>query len=379
MKKSHNKKNNKNIENIENIENMNNNENIDETNENVMDNEDTLKEWDMSDDDEVHEFLSRDLDVVTRTRQRLREKQEAKEQAALEKKSRSRRKKDYTKKVHKEKSKRAEDNDNMSNKNVISSVITFFVNLWKKWLEIYHKYTMQILYGALGALAMILLVAIVLTNVGDKKTDEVLAPETSSQEKDTSETESSTDVEEDKGPVVESAESEIHKIVASYFDALYVKATIDEVKKYIDDATNFNESRLKTYDKYYENVDNIKCYKFDTSRVENSYVVFVTYDLKLYNIDTAIPSGEALVVKQGADGKYLIHNLTDQEVLDLKVSNEDYVASINELEKQVLDAFNAALAADSELKEVYDMMTGLANKATEQSTSGKESETETTT
>ena len=94
MKKSHNKKNNKNIENIENIENMNNNENIDETNENVMDNEDTLKEWDMSDDDEVHEFLSRDLDVVTRTRQRLREKQEAKEQAALEKKSRSRRKKD---------------------------------------------------------------------------------------------------------------------------------------------------------------------------------------------------------------------------------------------------------------------------------------------
>lgn len=379
MKKSHNKKNNKNIENIENIENMNNNENIDETNENVMDNEDSLKEWDMSDDDEVHEFLSRDLDVVTRTRQRLREKQEAKEQAALEKKSRSRRKKDYTKKVHKEKSKRAEDNDNMSNKNVISSVITFFVNLWKKWLEIYHKYTMQILYGALGALAMILLVAIVLTNVGDKKTDEVLAPETSSQEKDTSETESSTDVEEDKGPVVESAESDIHKIVASYFDALYVKATIDEVKKYIDDATNFNESRLKTYDKYYENVDNIKCYKFDTSRVENSYVVFVTYDLKLYNIDTAIPSGEALVVKQGADGKYLIHNLTDQEVLDLKVSNEDYVASINELEKQVLDAFNAALAADSELKEVYDMMTGLANKATEQSTSGKESETETTT
>ena len=379
MKKSHNKKNNKNIENIENIENMNNNENIDETNENVMDNEDSLKEWDMSDDDEVHEFLSRDLDVVTRTRQRLREKQEAKEQAALEKKSRNRRKKDYTKKVHKEKSKRAEDNDNMSNKNVISSVITFFVNLWKKWLEIYHKYTMQILYGALGALAMILLVAIVLTNVGDKKTDEVLAPETSSQEKDTSETESSTDVEEDKGPVVESAESDIHKIVASYFDALYVKATIDEVKKYIDDATNFNESRLKTYDKYYENVDNIKCYKFDTSRVENSYVVFVTYDLKLYNIDTAIPSGEALVVKQGADGKYLIHNLTDQEVLDLKVSNEDYVASINELEKQVLDAFNAALAADSELKEVYDMMTGLANKATEQSTSGKESETETTT
>ncbi len=379
MKKSHNKKNNKNIENIENIENMNNNENIDETNENVMDNEDSLKEWDMSDDDEVHEFLSRDLDVVTRTRQRLREKQEAKEQAALEKKSRSRRKKDYTKKVHKEKSKRAEDNDNMSNKNVISSVITFFVNLWKKWLEIYHKYTMQILYGALGALAMILLVAIVLTNVGDKKTDEVLAPETSSQEKDTSETESSTDVEEDKGPVVESAESDIHKIVASYFDALYVKATIDEVKKYIDDATNFNESRLKTYDKYYENVDNIKCYKFDTSRVENSYVVFVTYDLKLYNIDTAIPSGEALVVKQGADGKYLIHNLTDQEVLDLKVSNEDYVASINELEKQVLDAFNTALAADSELKEVYDMMTGLANKATEQSTSGKESETETTT
>lgn len=379
MKKSHNKKNNKNIENIENIENMNNNENIDETNENVMDNEDTLKEWDMSDDDEVHEFLSRDLDVVTRTRQRLREKQEAKEQAALEKKSRSRRKKDDTKKVHKEKSKRAEDNDNMSNKNVMSSVITFLVNLWKKWIEIYHKYTMQILYGALGALAMILLVAIVLTNVGDKKTDEVLAPETSSQEKDTSETESSTDVEEDKGPVVESAESEIHKIVASYFDALYVKATIDEVKKYIDDATNFNESRLKTYDKYYENVDNIKCYKFDTSRVENSYVVFVTYDLKLYNIDTAIPSGEALVVKQGADGKYLIHNLTDQEVLDLKVSNEDYVASINELEKQVLDAFNAALAADSELKEVYDMMTGLANKATEQSTSGKESETETTT
>ena len=374
MKKTRNKKNNKNVENME---NMKNNENIENISDTEMASEDTLKEWDMTDDDEVHEFLSRDLDVVTRTRQRLREKQEAKEQAVLKKKSKSRKVRENSKKLDKERSKKADDN----NTNFVSTVTSCVGNFWKKWLEIYHKFTMQILYGALGILAMILLVAIVLTNVGDKKTDDVLAPETSSQEKDTSETESSTDKEEDKGPVVESAESDIHKIVASYFDALYVKATIDEVKKYIDDVTNFNESRLKTYDKYYETVDNIKCYKFDTSRVQNSYVVFVTYDLKLYNIDTAIPSGEALVVKKGADGKYLIHNLTDKEVLDLKVSNEDYVASINELEKQVLDAFNAALAADSELKEVYDMMTGLANKATEQSgtTDNKESETETTT
>ena len=374
MKKTRNKKNNKNVENVE---NMKNNENIENISDTEMASEDTLKEWDMTDDDEVHEFLSRDLDVVTRTRQRLREKQEAKEQAVLKKKSKSRKVRENSKKLDKERSKKADDN----NTNFVSTVTSCVGNFWKKWLEIYHKFTMQILYGALGILAMILLVAIVLTNVGDKKTDDVLAPETSSQEKDTSETESSTDKEEDKGPVVESAESDIHKIVASYFDALYVKATIDEVKKYIDDVTNFNESRLKTYDKYYETVDNIKCYKFDTSRVQNSYVVFVTYDLKLYNIDTAIPSGEALVVKKGADGKYLIHNLTDKEVLDLKVSNEDYVASINELEKQVLDAFNAALAADSELKEVYDMMTGLANKATEQSgtTDNKESETETTT
>ncbi len=382
MKKAHN---NKDIENL--IPESEDNNIIDSNIE--EEEEPTLKEWDIADDDEIHEFLSRDLDVVTRTRQRLREKQEAKEQAAAEKKSKAKKPPKEAKPPKEKKTKKKETEaqtaEGAENKKtpaeIFAAVVAFFKNLWTKWLEIYHKYTMQILYGALGVLALILLVAIVVTNMGDK--EPVVAPEqeSSSEEESSSQEESTT--EEDKTPVAESEESDIHKIVVSYFDALYVQATIEEVSKYVDDVTNFNESRLTTYDKYYESVSNIKCYKYDTTRVENSYVVFVTYDLKMYNIDTAIPSGEALVVKQDADGKYLIHNLTEQEILDLKISNEDYVEYISTLEQQVLDDFNAALESDAELKEIYDMMSQLANKATEQSasdgSSNMESETETTT
>lgn len=398
MKKAHNNKKNENKQHTENFDVLEAEETVvDDILDDGNEEETTLKEWDIADDDEIHEFLTRDLDVVNRTRQRLREKQEAKEQAELEKKSRKsakpkkEKKEKKPKKVEEASSEVGNEGEKetkpqksgKSDKNPLETVVVFIKKLWTSWLDIYHKHTMQILYGALGALALILLIAIFATNVSDKKPVKEPEEETSSSEEVESSTDEEPTTEDAKVPVAEAEDSDIHKIVASYYDALYVKATIEEVSKYVDNVTNFNESRLKTYDKYYESVSDIKCYKYETTRVENSYVVFVTYDIKMYNIETAVPSGEALVVKQGTDGKYLIHNLTDQEILDLKISNEDYVEYISQLEKQVLADFNAALAADAELKEVYDMMQGLANKATEQSStqgnSGNEAGAETTT
>ena len=391
MKKAHNNKKNENKQHTENFDVLEAEETVvDDILDDGNEEETTLKEWDIADDDEIHEFLTRDLDVVNRTRQRLREKQEAKEQAELEKKSRKsakpkkEKKEKEPKKVEEASSEVGNEGEKetkpqksgKSDKNPLETVVVFIKKLWIGWLDIYHKYTMQILYGALGALALILLIAIFATNVSDKKPVNEPEEETSSSQEVESSTDEEPTSEEDKVPVAESEDSGVHKIVASYYDALYVKATIEEVSKYVDNVTNFNESRLKTYDKYYEGVSNIKCYKYDTTRVENSYVVFVTYDIKMYNIETAVPSGEALVVKHGTDGKYLIHNLTDQEILDLKISNEDYVEYISQLENQVLADFNAALAADAELKEVYDMMQGLANKATEQSATQGNSDNE---
>ena len=400
MKKARNNKKNENIQVKENIELVNEKEDMvddilkDDT-EGTMesDTEATeLKEWDVADDDEIHEFLSRDLDVVNRTRQRLREKQEAKERLAEQKKEKKPKKVKEPKEPkqpkrpktsdrlprEKNESKEKMDNKPKSDKNPLEGIIIFVKNIWSKWLDFYHKKTMPVLYGSLGVLVTLLLVAIVVTNMGGSKpanTDE----KTSTKEQESESLEEPTTPSEEDGLVAEATDSEIHKIVASYFDALYVQANIDEVGKYVDNVTNFNADRLKSYDKYYESVSNIQCYKFETARVEKSYVVFVTYGIKLYNIETTVPNGTALVVKQDSEGKYLIHNLTDQEILDLKISNEDYIKHIDELEKQVNKALEQVLATDAEFKEVYELMQGLANKATEQTTSDSPSEGETTT
>lgn len=322
----------------------------------------TLKEWDFTDDEEIQEFLSHDFDVVAESRRRIQNNQ-----------SRAR---------------RGRQDRNAKEKTVKEKPITIpFIDklkaLWNKWLGLYHKNTMQILFGTLTGLIVLLVIAIAATYPYGQGNEapSIEKESTTEQEETTTASEEPNKEAEEPEILPETEDSAIHNLVTGYIDAAYIKADMEAVALVVDDTTNINVDSYKSRQKYIELYENIKCYKLE-SAIENAYIVFVTYDAKLYNIDTLIPAAETFIVKfNQTEGKFFIHNMTEAEKLDGYIAKGSQFEIINKMSADVLARLEQALKSDSELKEVYELMNNISSQATQvpQTPEEQSSSTEQTT
>lgn len=313
-------------------------------------------------EDEIKEFLSHDYDIIAESRRRVNQPGKRTSKDKKEKKERPRKEKAGKPKKEKVKKEKIEESGDKTKK----SFLDVLKGLWDKWLEIYHGATMQILYSTLGVLAIILVISIIITSK-DNKPDEaaVTTTEAQTEEPTTAPSEESTAPEEPQKVLPEAEDSEYHKLFASFIDAAYVKADMEQVKLYVDDVTNINTDQYTFRQKYFESYSNIQCYKFD-SAIENSYVIVVTYDAKFKNIATPIPSVEKCIVKRADDGKLYIHNLTLQEKFDAFILEVDR-AQMSEIEADVEKRMESAIASDEDLKQIMEIITSV-NQNTEEST-----------
>lgn len=344
--------------NDENIETVNDDIELDDLDEDMAERLSYYENVETEEEEEIKEFLNRDYDVVAESRRRVNQpgKRKFSDKSSDEVK---------LSKPKREKKKKTEKQENKKEKDAI--------NVWEKWLNIYHNNTFKILYGTLASLAVVLVIVIIISLVsegdasktGDNgKTTQSTEKGTETQTQTEAPTEQTTTLEDTIKP--ESAESDIHKLITSYIDAAYLKADIELVKNYVDDVTNINVEEYKSRQKYIEAYENIKCYKFDYSQ-SNTYIVAVTYDEKIYNIKTAAPSGTVFVVKyNGVDKKYYIHNITESEQLDVYIASR--AQEINIIGTKVKERLEEAKNADAELKAVLDIMENIANKQEETST-----------
>lgn len=339
----------------------------DNTDESVSDGDDdtSLKEWDFTDDEEIQEFLNHDFDVVAESRRRIQNNQNRARTSRTDRKSKGKEEKT------KPRAKKAGGGESFLDK---------LKELWDKWLETYHKNAMQILFGALAFLVVILVIAIIATYPRDTDNNENAKQETTSSEvESTTEAESEQTTEAEPEIVPETEDSAIHNLITGYIDAAYIQADMDAVALVVDDITNINVESYKSRQKYIELYENIKCYKLE-SAIENAYIVFVTYDAKLYNIDTLVPSAETFIVKfDQTEGKFFVHNMTEAEKLDGYVAKGSQFEIINKMSAEVLSRLETALASDAELKEVYDLMNNISSQATQSSEEATSSTEETTT
>jgi hypothetical protein len=328
----------------------------------VDDDDDDEHEED-EEDDEIKEFISRDFDVVAESRRRVNqpgrrkfddEKKPKRERVAKEKKQ---------KEPKPKKEKKVKDKDDASKTN-------FVKELWEKWIAIYSKNTMQILYGTLGTLAIILIITIIVlpkdsVKDADKTGKEVVTTGNKLSQESTEEesTEKQLTVADLK---VETEDSEIHKLIVAFMDAERIKLDLESAKTYLDDATNYSLEKHKESKRYIEAYQNIKCYKFDYIS-DDMYYVYVSYDIKFVNINTPAANGEPFVVKYDkAQNKYLIHNIVEGEAGDLLIAwNAPEVKVLNE---DVISRYNAALASDEVLKEFIGIMQGASNSTEETTT-----------
>lgn len=177
--------------------------------------------------------------------------------------------------------------------------------------------------------------------------------------------------------LTEDTDSGINELFTTYFADL-VKGDVEALGKIMVNVPD--KDTVAKESEYIEDYQNIKCYS-KKGLLDNTYVVYVYYEVKFKNIDTPAPSMIREYVCTNEDGTLYINNGTvDGEVaswLD-EVHASD---SAQNLVKNVNDALAQAAKSDQKL---YDLIAKLnegaqTEESSEQESAAKESSAEETT
>ncbi len=97
----------------------------------------------------------------------------------------------------------------------------------------------------------------------------------------------------------------INELVARYFDARQADdiEALRTTKNYVDD---MEIAKINAFYEYVESYDNITCYT-KTGPIENSYIVYVSYDVKMRNWEVILPSLLTLFVCTNSAGDLYIY------------------------------------------------------------------------
>ena len=210
-----------------------------------------------------------------------------------------------------------------------------------KWKDLDHKKV----YMALAALVVVIVLIIVLiAGAVSKKGTKVLGDEIAVAEEAV---ETVEEAEEEGNPLEVDAYDEINRLALVYFHGLST-GDIPMVEEAVDVLT---EEEIKTIEKkkdYIESYNDITCYT-KKGPEEDSFVVFASYEMKIYNIETPAPGIMALYVTKGADGEYRIFNGKASEELTSYVlelaAGEDVAAVIADVDAR----YNQLIEEDEEL------------------------------
>lgn len=159
------------------------------------------------------------------------------------------------------------------------------------------------------------------------------------QEEETSEPEPENNLEEN-------SHASIDKLVEKYCEYI-ANGDVDALEEIVDVLSEEEKGKIQNRAAFIEAFENVKCYT-KNGPIEDSYIVFVCYDMKLINIKTSAPDIICLYVgPKGADG----HESRRIHYGDIDESMREYVA---ELEK------------DPEVQALYDDVSARYQKAQEE-------------
>ena len=168
---------------------------------------------------------------------------------------------------------------------------------------------------------------------------------------------------------------QVNQLISDYFQA---KVDQDAVRLYAlfgkteDDRLPERQEELENEAVWVEDYQNITCYT-KPGLTQDSYVVYVTYEVKFRRVDTPAPGLMWCYVVKREDGKYIIReNVVGEEA--------DYVAAQNQTEdvlllsKQVNERLRQAIESDSLLAGRYNELRNGAVVTESTEASGQDSE-----
>lgn len=235
---------------------------------------------------------------------------------------------------------------------------------FREWLSDNLRY---ILLGLAIVVVLVLLFFGFKTLTGgsaDKDKKAQVKTEQQQKSDETNSDDSDADVQSDKEKEENSLEKNAYPEVNSLINAFYTawgQKNVDRMKELTDsfDATDEAKVLNATYIESYNNV-NVYTKKGLT---EDSFVVFVSYELKFTDVGTAAPGLAQLYVTKNDEGVYIIHNDKEDtavnEYIDKTTQDKDVKALISEVETKL----NEAMESDADLKAFEEQLGNETNMA----------------
>ena len=213
-------------------------------------------------------------------------------------------------------------------KKLLKEVIGDFSDV--QWRDIDHK-KVYIALALLAALMIVMVTLIVGVVKGrdEKPSDKQDFHVTEEQAGDETAAKEPEEETEEADPLEVDAYTAINVLVTDYFTGLS-NGDLALVESTVDVLTDEEKLTIERKKDYIEAYHNITCYT-KKGPEEGSYVVFASYDMKIYNIETAAPGIMALYVCTAEDGRFYIFNGEASEELTnfvLALAEDEEVAAV---------------------------------------------------
>ena len=149
-------------------------------------------------------------------------------------------------------------------------------------------------------------------------------------------------------------EDKITSLIDSYFSA---KQQVDmtAMGDCVNDISHVDEKRLITEAQYVEAYKDIEC-TIKKAFNPGTYRVYVYYNVKVYDIDTLIPSLTALYVTSDNDGNFKVYLGTLDSDTQNKLEELDNSDEVTGMVEAVNLQLEDIMTANSQVREFYEML-----------------------
>lgn len=241
------------------------------------------------------------------------------------------------------------------------------------WLEEHKR---QVAVGCVTACLVIAAGAGVISSGSSKKAEESTEETTvltgTAEESETTE---AAETATEANPLEKDAYSEVNELVQKYYE--YMSAgDVEGLASVEDQISEEEQNRILRSKDLVEGYQNISCYT-KKGMEDGSYLVFVYYELKFAQIDTAAPGLSPMYLYTNEEGKLVIFNGEASDELNAFVENAAQEEDVLALREEVKAKYEEAKAADENLAKQEERYLKIA-QSTEETESTEETAEETT-
>ena len=230
---------------------------------------------------------------------------------------------------------------------------------FREWLSDNLRYIL------LGLAILIVLVLLffgikALTSVFSKDDEPKTQAEEPVESSDDAEKEETQDEKKDENVLQKHAYPEVNSLIDSFYTA-WGQKNVEQMKELTDSFDATDEAKVSNAS-YIENYSNVTVYT-KQGLTEDSFVVFVSYDLKFTDVETAAPGLSQLYVMKNDEDRFIIHNDDSNEEINAYMAEVTQDADVQALITEVETRLNEAMDADPELKAFEEQLGEESNLA----------------